>query len=92
MGRRTRDAPSSYSSDWPDVACDDPVAEGVRQVVINLTAATSGRSVRDVASAAGLDHSVLHDLLRGNSWPQAATVLRIEHGLGVDLWPRQTGE
>lgn len=54
---------------------------------MNVQAAIGERSVRAAARDAGLDHTTLLSVLHGRSWPDLATVARLESGLGVDLWP-----
>lgn len=75
------------SPNWPAEPCVDPIAEVVRSIANNLSRAIEGKSVRGAAQVAEVDHSVVHDLLAGNSWPEVATVARLEIGLSQRLWP-----
>ena len=85
--RPTRPAPRTHSPAWPDAPCGDPVAETVRLLSVRLRAAIGGRALRAVGASTGVDHTVVLDILNGNAWPDVATLARLEHGLGVDLWP-----
>ena len=88
MPRPARPSPAELSPDpWPAKPSPDPVAEVARRLVLNLEQAIAGRSIRSVAEAAGLDHTTLLGLLRGRSWPDLATIARLELGLDADLWP-----
>lgn len=87
MARPKRDAPKLSSPNWPSEACTDPIAEVLRQIAVNLRRAIGGQSVRSAAETARVDHSVVHDLLAGNSWPEVSTVARLEIGLNTSLWP-----
>ena len=88
MPRPARPSPAALSpAPWPTKPSPDPVAEVARRLVLNLEQAIAGRSIRSVAEAAGLDHTTLLGLLRGRSWPDLATIARLEQGLGADLWP-----
>lgn len=52
-----------------------------------VRSAMDGRSIRSVAGEVGVDHSALSDLLAGRSWPDSATIARLEVGLDRALWP-----
>lgn len=79
--------PREHSADWPDAPCSDPDAEVIRRVALNLRTAIGDRSLRAAADATGVDHSVIHDILAGNSWPEVVTIARLARGLGVHVWP-----
>lgn len=85
--------PRSGNDDWPDAACDDPDAEAVRLLTLNMSRALgrSEMSMRAVAREAGLSHSVLSRLLTGEAWPDVSTVFRLERALGERLWPDHLG-
>jgi hypothetical protein len=85
--RPARAAPCTYSRDWPDVACDDPVAEVARLLAVRLRDALAGRSLREAGKLTGVDHTTIGDVLAGRVWPDIATIARLEAGLGADLWP-----
>jgi transcriptional regulator with XRE-family HTH domain len=70
------------------VECQDPISETARLLALNLTAAMDGRTTRAIATLTGVDYTVIGDVLRGDAWVDLATIARLEHGLGVDLWPR----
>lgn len=92
MGRRKREVPRSASADWPNAACGDPVAEEIRLIAVRLAQVRDeqGLSLRQVAELASTTHPVVAALLKGEAWPEVATIVRLEHALGVDLWrPRR---
>ncbi|TFC35507.1 MULTISPECIES: helix-turn-helix transcriptional regulator [Cryobacterium] len=91
MSRPARPAPRDLVVGWPDVPSAGAVGEVARQFAVNVQAAIGERSVRAVARDAGLDHTTLLSVLHGRSWPDLATVARLENGLGVDLWPGRVG-
>ena len=87
MSRPARPAPRDLVEGWPDLPSEDPVGEVARRFAVNVQGALGDRSVRAAARDAGLDHTTLLSVLHGRSWPDLATVARLENGLGVDLWP-----
>lgn len=46
-----------------------------------------GRSLRDIAAAAGIAHTSLSRLIAGKHVPDVGVVAALEDALGVDLWP-----
>ena len=76
---------------WPDVPLAGAVGEVARRFAVNVQTAIGERSVRAAARDAGLDHTTLLSVLHGRSWPDLATVARLENGLGIDLWPGRLG-
>lgn len=76
-------------SDWPNERCKDPVAEQARQLVINLREAMAQRSIREIASITGVDRATIGAVLQGKSWPDIATLAKLEHALGP-LWPMKS--
>jgi hypothetical protein len=88
MPRPARRSPAELSPEpWPDAPSADPVAEVARRLVLNLEREIGDRSIRSAAEAAQVDHSTLLGLLRGRSWPDLATIAKLERGLAADLWP-----
>lgn len=89
MTRRPRATPAELAPEpWPDRPSEDPVAEAVRQFVVRLKAEIGERSVRSVAAMAGVDQNALRRLLLGMTWPDLATLARLELALQADLWAR----
>jgi len=89
MTRPPRATPAELAPEpWPEAASDDPVAEAVRRFVIRLKAEIGDRSVRSVASIANVDHGALLRVLAGKTWPDLATLARLEIALHADLWAR----
>jgi transcriptional regulator with XRE-family HTH domain len=76
------------SGEWPAAKLDgDPAAEAAQQFVARLARATGELSLRSVEAATGVDHDTVARILRGDTWPDIATVANLEHGLEADLWP-----
>jgi hypothetical protein len=65
----------------------DPVGEVARQFALNVQAAIGDRSIRAASLDVGVDPSTMLSVLRGRSWPDLATIAKLESGFGVDLWP-----
>ena len=88
-GRKHRDAPREITGDQGGVRATGPVEfVVVRQFAHNLKEAMAGRSGREVGRLCGVDHTTVNKILAGGVWPDFGTVVRLEAGLGVDLWPR----
>lgn len=90
MARPSRRSPRAHvvSGEWPEAKLDgDPAAEAAQRFVARLAAAVGALSLRGVETATGVDHDTVARILRGDTWPDIATVAHLEHGLGVDLWP-----
>jgi len=88
--RPPRRSPKAHvvSGDWPSAQLDgDPAAEAAQEFAARLAAAGAELSLRAVEAATGVDHDTVARILRGDTWPDIATVANLEHGLGVDLWP-----
>ena len=93
MARTSRKTPVELApAPWPEVPSPDPIGEVGRQIAIRLRAAIGTRTLRAVASSIGMNHSTLVGILDGTSWPDAETLARLEHGLGVDIWPGRQGK
>lgn len=87
VGRRTRTTPAETVNDWPDQPSGEPIAEANRRFVLNLRDAIGDRSLRTIEEATGVNYTTVHAILAGRTWPDTLTVARLEHGLGVALWP-----
>ncbi|MGH3704128.1 MAG: helix-turn-helix domain-containing protein [Agromyces sp.] len=87
MGRAKRASPSELVSDWPDGQAGDPIARVAQKFTLNLLEAIGDRSVRAVARDAGIDHATLLAILAGRSWPDLATIGKLERALETNLWP-----
>ena len=95
-GRRSLDrVPADYlragtADSWPDGELDDDAPTAVpvvRELVLRLRREMGSRSARQVAKEADIGHTTLAALLRGERWPDAATVAKLEAALDADLWP-----
>lgn len=87
MPRPSRPLPRARATDWPSQPSNDPEVEVVRLLAQNLRAAIGKRSHRDASKDTGVDHTTIGDILRGETWPDAQTIARLEAGLARDLWP-----
>lgn len=78
---------------WPERACTEPGVEAVRQISAALKAALAERgwSLRRLAAVSGVNRQAIANLLAGDSWPDIATVARLNSALDADLWPTATG-
>ena len=90
--RPKRLTPGGYEESFPDRAIADPAAEVARLLVLNLIAAIGDRSLREVGVLTGVDRTAIAEFIAGKSWPDIATIARLEVGLGVSLWPPFAGE
>ncbi|MFB8352559.1 helix-turn-helix domain-containing protein [Streptomyces niveus] len=50
-----------------------------------------GLGLRRVAALSGVNRQAVANLLAGSSWPDVATLSRLENGLGVGLYPGASG-
>ncbi|GAA1955311.1 hypothetical protein GCM10009717_21610 [Agromyces allii] len=67
----------------------NPEAESLRQAVLRLRAEMHNRSLtyQRVSDLSGIGDSAIKAMVYGTAWPDTHTLGRIEHGLGVALWP-----
>ncbi|WP_416263671.1 helix-turn-helix domain-containing protein [Curtobacterium flaccumfaciens pv. flaccumfaciens] len=87
-GGQARPVPAELSPEgWPTAPSLDPHAELARQFNLRLREAIGDRSVRTIAAVAGMSHSGLNKILAGQAWPDMLSISRLEHALGVNLWP-----
>lgn len=87
MARTSRSTPAELSPGWPDRESPDPIAEVARRFALNIEAKRGTRSLRSIALATGMNHSILVNILAGRTWPDLATIARIERALETDVWP-----
>lgn len=87
MSRATRLVPNQIAEGWPDRPSSDVPAEAARRFALNLRDALDGRTTRAGADLTGVSHVTIGRVLNGTVWPDAATIARLEHGLGRRLWP-----
>ena len=79
------------NDEWPhgSLADDAPPEARLAQAVARRLRghlAERNLSVRAAARLAGASHQALFNAVHGNTWSDLATLARIEHGLGIDLW------
>ena len=88
MSMKARDKPFMLApAPWPDVPSDDPLGESSRQLALNLRAAIGAEKLRSVAARTSVGHPTLLNILNGRVWPDFRTVVNLERGLQVSLWP-----
>lgn len=92
MPRPKRATPAELTPGWPTVESTDPIAEVARKFAVALMDAVGERSIRSVAKDTGLTHSTLVGILAGHTWPDLATIAKLERGVDVALWPPHRGE
>lgn len=88
MGNQHRETPASLTPGWPEASSPDSAAETARVFANSLRDAIGNRSVRSVASSAGLDEATVRRVLTGDAWPDLRTVARLEDALLRPLYPR----
>ncbi|MFE0135300.1 helix-turn-helix transcriptional regulator [Streptomyces sp. NPDC059037] len=74
---------------WPDAVVDDIAAAVVQTIARRMAAALSerGLSRRGAADLLGINRQTIGDVLDGRTWPDVATIARLEAGLNTPLWP-----
>ncbi|MHA6762462.1 helix-turn-helix domain-containing protein [Streptacidiphilus sp. PAMC 29251] len=95
-GRSRARPPRQFAGDpeaWPQESCADPAAEAVRHIARTLAQVLDGRglSLRAAAEGSGVNRQAIADLLAGLSWPDVATVARLDAFTGAGLWPPPGG-
>lgn len=81
--------PLSYvvSGTWPEAELSEPVAVYAQDVARRLKAAVAETGYRSVGRAAGLDHTTVMSVVRGERWPDLITIAKLELALDLRLWP-----
>ena len=87
MVRTARLTPRQLAPQWPNGAEADPSAWVAVEFAANLRAAMGARSARSCAKLAGISHVTLMLILDGQTWPDMATISKLENALEADLWP-----
>ncbi|HUX04778.1 MAG TPA: hypothetical protein VMV53_07750, partial [Acidimicrobiales bacterium] len=65
MSRPVRPAPRTFSENWPNDRCSDPVAEVARLLAVKLRTITDKHGVREVARRAGVSSSIISRTING---------------------------
>lgn len=79
---------------WPEATIPDhPQARVVQAIASALTRhmTSQGLGLRRVAALSGVNRQAVANLLVGSSWPDVATLSRLEDGLGIGLYPGVSG-
>lgn len=92
MRNSQRENPAGLTPSWPDAKSSDHAGEVARLLAKALQQAVGDRSVRSVASAAGLDEGTLRRILAGERWPDVRTAALLEEALQKPLYPRWSME
>lgn len=90
MSRPTREPPNTFSTSWPEIECEDHLAETARLLAVNIKAITDQTGIRTVARTTGVNHSILSRIINGETWADTHTLARLEHTLNKPLWPRHS--
>ncbi|WP_406505390.1 helix-turn-helix transcriptional regulator [Streptomyces sp. NBC_00212] len=74
---------------WPDAVVDDVAAAVVQAIARRLADALRERhlSRRQAADLLGVNRQTIGDVLDGRTWPDVATIARLEASLNTPLWP-----
>ena len=80
------------SGTWPEAVLrhDAPLSARVAQVlVINLKRASADGQLglRALSERAGISHTTLGRMLRGEALPEVGTIAQVENFLGFQVWP-----
>lgn len=79
---------------WPEAAIPDHAQARVVQAIARALTrhmTRQGLGLRRVADLSGVNRQAVANLLAGSSWPDVATLSRLEDGLGVGLYPGASG-
>ncbi|GAA1236717.1 hypothetical protein GCM10009588_13100 [Microbacterium phyllosphaerae] len=79
--------PADLSPSWPDSPSADGDGEAARLLALRVPDAIPYRSVRKAADIAGADEGTIRNILTGVCWPDLRTIVRLEKGLDIPLWP-----
>lgn len=88
VARPVRQLPRELTTLWPSVPSADPRGEVARLFAASLRVALDGLTVRAAAELTGVNRSSVAAILAGTTWPDMATIARLEDGLKRPLWPR----
>ena len=66
----------------------DPLGAVAQAFARNVDAAMAGRSGRSFERDSGMSHASVIRIVRGQVWPDAVTIARLEIATGRALWPR----
>lgn len=90
MPRPTRPPPRTFSAGWPEIQCEDHLAEKARLLAVNIKVITDRDGLRTTARNTGIDHSILSRIISGDTWADTHTLAHLEHTLNTALWPNHT--
>jgi hypothetical protein len=62
-----------------------------RRLALELQKLIGSTSLREAARLTGVDRTSIRDVLDGASWPDLATIAKLELGLGGRVWPDAGG-
>jgi len=75
------------SGTWPYANVRDEPAAYAQGIARRIAENIGERSLRQVATQAGVAHTTLAALLAGERWADLITLARLEQALGVPIWP-----
>ncbi|MCP3820389.1 helix-turn-helix domain-containing protein [Streptomyces sp. A3M-1-3] len=79
---------------WPEATIPDHAQARVVQAIaqaLTRQMTREGLGLRAVAAHSGVNRQAVANLLAGSSWPDVATLSRLEDALGVGLYPGVPG-
>jgi transcriptional regulator with XRE-family HTH domain len=78
---------------WPDAEITDPAAAVVQHIARATQNALGqlGLSLRQAADNSGVNRQVIANLVAGRTWPDVATIARLENFLAMPLYPTAGG-
>ena len=76
--------------DFLDGEATDPLGRIAQTFARNLRVAIDGRSVREFERELKMSNASVVRILKGQVWPDAVTIARLEIATGRSLWPAFT--
>jgi len=73
--------------DFLDGTPTDALGRVAQSFALNLREAMTGRSGRAFEREAGMSNASVVRILKGQVWPDAVTIARLELATGRSLWP-----
>jgi hypothetical protein len=76
------------AGDFLEGAPTDPLGGIAQAFARNVRDAVAGRSGRAFERESGMSNAIVARILKGQVWPDAVTIARLEIATGRALWPR----
>ncbi|WP_298576774.1 helix-turn-helix transcriptional regulator [uncultured Lawsonella sp.] len=83
--------PKELYPGWPDSRLPklEPAHQVIEDSAANVFRRYRNNTLKEFAEDTGVSASTISDLTRGNAWPSALTVARLEVAVRYPLWPRK---